>query len=248
MNWGESGVIWPFEKLLQWVSVFYMVSVGVAAVATFAIYHLSARVTADKDRELKKYQTESQTQIADAEAAAAKAMRIAEAERLARAELEHQVAVAEARAAEANAVASQAQLELARLKEPRTIAPEDQDRIIAELTKFTGQNFSVSVFQDPEALALLQVLDVMLKSAGWIRVRFPIRTVSINIAGITAAPSFESGVGATIGPDDRASLAALLALSKALSRAGIPCRRMLHTSELQDKSPNTILIYVGKKP
>ena len=236
------------EKWLQWAKVAYMVSVGVAAAATFAIYHLSAWVTADKERELEKYQNESQIQIADAEAAAAKAMKIAESERLARAKLESQIAGAEERAAEANAVASKAQLELARLKKPRTIAPEDQDRIIAELTKFTGQNFSVSVFQDPEALALLRVLDAMLKSAGWIKVRFPIRTVTIKVAGITAAPSFASGVGATIGRDDRASVAAILALSEALSRAGIPCRRMLHAPELQDKTPNTILIYVGKKP
>ncbi len=236
------------DRLLQWANIVCLVSVGIVAVATFAIYHLSARVTAEKDRELEQYRTDSKIKIAAAKAEAAAARKIAESERLARAELERQVADAEERAAEANAVASKAQLEFARVKETRTIAPEDQDTIIAELTKFTGQNFSVSVFQDPEALALLRVLDAMLKSAGWIRVRFPIRTVSINVAGITAAPSFDSGVGATIGPDDRASVAALLALSEALSRAGIPCRRMLHAPDLQDKTPNTILIYVGKKP
>ena len=89
------------EKWLQWAKVAYMVSVGVAAAATFAIYHLSAWVTADKERELEKYQNESQIQIAGAEE----------------------------RAAEANAVASKAQLELARLKKPRTIAPEDLGKV-----------------------------------------------------------------------------------------------------------------------
>ena len=83
--------------------------------------------------------------------------------------MESQVAVAGARAAEAKAVASQAQLELAKLKQPRTIAPEEQEKIIAALKEFAGQNFSFSVFGDPESMSLLLVLDVMLKSAGWIR-------------------------------------------------------------------------------
>ena len=114
-----------FDKLLQWANIVYVVSVLIAAAASFAVYRLSALVNTAKDRELKKYQTESQINITAAQAEAAEAMKIAESERLARAELESQVAAAEARAAEANAVASQAQLELEKLKEPRTIAPED---------------------------------------------------------------------------------------------------------------------------
>ena len=48
------------ERLLQWANIAYIVGVAIAAVATFAIYHLSARVTAAKDRELEE--TESSRQ------------------------------------------------------------------------------------------------------------------------------------------------------------------------------------------
>ena len=94
------------DKLLQWANIAYIACVVIAAVATFAIFHLSARVNSAKDRELETYRTESTIKITVAQAEAAEAMKIAESERLARAELESQVAAAEARAAEANAVAS----------------------------------------------------------------------------------------------------------------------------------------------
>ena len=236
------------ERYLHWANQAYIVFLAITVVLTYAIYYYSKQITDAKDRELKQYRTESEVKIATAQLESAKAMEIAEAEKLARVELESQVAVAEARAAEANLAASQAQLELAKLKEPRTIASQDQATIIADLKKFTGQNYSVSVFQDPEAVALLRVIEDILKSAGWLRVKFPAGTITISAAGVTAAPSFGSGVWATLGPDDHASLYALVALSKALSRSGIPCRRALHSAELQDKAPNTILIAVGKKP
>ena len=113
------------------------------------IYHLSVRVNAAKDRELEKFRTESTIKITAAQAEVAEAMKITESERLARAELESQVAAAEARAAEANATASQARLELTKLKEPRTIAPEDQDKIIAALTEFAGTKFRLLCVSRP---------------------------------------------------------------------------------------------------
>ncbi|MDE0623883.1 MAG: hypothetical protein OXH83_19640 [Bryobacterales bacterium] len=220
---------------------------AIAAVATFAIYELSARVTAAKDRELEEYRTESRVKIADAQAEAAEAMKIAESERLARAELESQVRAAEARAAQANAVASQAQLELAKLTQPRTIIPEDQEKIIAALKRFQGQSYSFSVFGDPESLALLRVLDVMLKSAGWLRVPSQIGAIVVEVAGSTAGTSHDSGVAAFVGPDNRDAEAAMLALSRVLTDAGIPCRSN-RTEQLRDKAPQAIVINVGKKP
>ncbi len=235
------------DKLLQWTNIVYMVSVGTAAVATFAIYHLSARVNAAKDRELEQYRTESRIKITAAQAEAAEARKIAESERLARAEMESQIAVAEARAAEANAVASQAQLELARLKEPRTIAPEDQEKIIVALKEFAGQNFGFSVFPDPESLSLLRALDAMLKSAGWIRVPAQIGDIVVDAAGNTAGTSHDSGVAAFVGPENRNARVALLTLSKALTVSGIPCKPS-RTEQLRDKTPKAIIINVGKKP
>lgn len=235
------------ERLLQWANMVYLVSLAVAVVASIAIYQLSTRITAAKDRELEEYRTESELKITAAQAEAAEAMKIAESERLARTELESQVAEAEVRAAEANAIASQAQLELAKLKQPRTIAPEAQEKIIAALNAFAGQNFSFSVFGDPESLALARVLDVMLRSAGWLRVRSQIGMIAVDVAGNTAGISHDSGVAAFIGPDDRSAEPALLALSKALTDAGIPCQPN-RTEQLRDKTPKAIVINVGKKP
>ena len=235
------------NKLLQWANIAYIVCGAIAAVAMFAIYHLSARVNAAKDREVERFQTESTIKISTAQAEAAEAMKIAESERLARAELESQVAVAEARSAEANVVASQAQLELAKLKEPRSIAPEDQDKIIAALKEFAGQNFSFAVSPSPEPVALLRTLDAVLKSAGWLRVSSQISTITIEAAGNTAGATYGSGVNASIGPDNLDAAVALAALSRVLNAAGITCRKSL-TEQLRDKTPMAILINVGKKP
>ena len=235
------------DKFLQWANMTYIVCVAIAAVATLAIYHLSARVNAAKDRELETYQTESKIQIAAAQAEAAEAIKIAESERRARAELESQVAAADARAAEANAVATHARLELAKLKEPRTITPEDQEKIIAALKDFAGQHFGFSVFPDPEPLALLRVLDAVLTSAGWHRVPSQLGAIVVDAAGNTAGTSHDFGVTAFVGPDNSAAEAALLALSAALTTAGIPCQPS-RTEQLQDKTPRAILINVGKKP
>ena len=71
------------------------------------------------------------------------------------------------RTAIAEKAASDASLALARFKQPRTLSPEQQDASIAALKPFDGQNFAFAVFPDPEPLALLRVLDVVLKSAGW---------------------------------------------------------------------------------
>ena len=235
------------DKLLQWSNIAYIVLLALIAGMTFVIYHLSARVNAAKDRELENYRTESTIKITAAQAEAAEAIKIAESERLARAELESQVAAAEARAAEANAVASQAQLELEKLKEPRTIAPEDQEKIIAALKEFAGQNFGFSVFGDPESLALLRALDAMLKSAGWLRVPSQIGDIVVDAAGNTAGTSHDSGVAAFVGLDDLDTRAALLTLSRVLTDAGIPCQPS-QTEQLRDKIPKAILINVGKKP
>ena len=235
------------DKLLQWANIAYIVCVAIAAVATLVIYHLSARVNAAKDRELETYRTESTIKITAAQAEAAEAIKIAESERLARVELETQVAAAEVRAAEANAVASQAQLELAKLKEPRTMAPEDQEKIIAALKRFAGQNFGFSVFPDPEPLALLRVLNAVLTSAGWLRVPSQIGAIAVDAAGNTAGTAHDSGVSAFVGPDNRDAEAALLALSRAFTAAGVPCQSH-RTDQLRNKTPKAIIINVGRKP
>lgn len=72
--------------------------------------------------------------------------------------------------AKAQKEASDAALALAKFKAPRTLSPEQRENLISALKPFAGQNFALAVFSDPEALALVRVLDALLKSAGWNRV------------------------------------------------------------------------------
>ena len=87
----------------------------------------------------------------------------------------------------------------------------------------------------------------MLKSAGWLRVSSQIGAIVVEAAGDTAGTSHDSGVTAFFGPDNPDAKAALLALSKALTIAGIPCQPR-RAEQLRDKTPKAILINIGKKP
>lgn len=162
-------------------------------------------------------------------------------------EVNDQIAAAEARVDEANAVASQARRELAEFTEPRAIRPDDREKITATLKQFAGQKFGFSVFGDPESLSLLRTLDTTLKSAGWVRVPSQIGVLEVDAAGDTAGVSHDSGVAAFIGPDNAEAEGALLALSEALTGAGIPCQPS-QTDQLRGKVPKAITINVGKKP
>lgn len=162
-------------------------------------------------------------------------------------ESNQKIVAAEVRAAEANALASQARLELENLTKPRTSAPGDQEQIVVALKQFAGQRFAFSVFEDPEALALLRVLDATLKSAGWVRVSSQIGDIGTDVAGDFAGFTSESGVAALVGPDNREAETTLLTLSKTLTDAGTPCRP-IRTEQLRGKTLNAIVISVGKKP
>ena len=87
----------------------------------------------------------------------------------------------------------------------------------------------------------------MLKSAGWLRVSSQVGDINLDAAGNTAGIAHDSGVNAFIGLDNPAAPAALVALSRALTAAGIPCQSS-QTEQLRDKTPKAILINVGKKP
>ena len=135
------------EKLLQWANIIYISVCGARRRCNGC--HLSVIRTGQQHQRSRigelHYCAESGMEIAIAQAEAAEAMGIAESERRARAELKSQVAAAEFRAAEANAVASEARLELAKLKKPGTIAPENQEKVVAALKGFAGQKFGLSL-------------------------------------------------------------------------------------------------------
>jgi hypothetical protein len=157
-----------------------------------------------------------------------------------------ELAAALVRVAEAEARAAEANLELAKLRDPRKLLPEQQDRIIAALKRFTGQKFSFNVYPDPESLAFLRIIDALLKSAGWERVPSQVGDVEVDAAGSTAGTAYDGGVDALIAPDDENSKPALITLASALTKEGTPCTPH-YNDRLIGKIPKAILINIGKK-
>jgi hypothetical protein len=164
--------------------------------------------------------------------------------------VETELAIQKERTANAEKAASDAALALAKFKQPRTLSPEQQDALLTASKPFAGQHFACAVFPDSEPLALLRVLDVVLKSAGWERVPSQIERqggVLTEVAGESAATIFDSGVDAYIAPEDMESVPAQQAFCSALLAAGIHCESH-RTPQLAGKSPRAITISVGKKP
>ena len=211
------------EKLLPWANLAYIVLVALGA---YGIFQLTARANAEKDRELAKYQADSKVQIEAAQAEASKA---------------------DARAAEANAAAEQAKLELAEFKEPRRLSPSDQNRLVSALNQFSGQPFAFSAYEDPEAHALVEQLDWVLKQAGWQRASSQVGVIVHDVAGDTVGGSVATGVSTYVGKDNPEAEKAMVMLSGLLTRAGIPCQPS-RTEQLNGKTPKAIVINVGKKP
>jgi hypothetical protein len=78
------------------------------------------------------------------------------------------IAEANVRAAQAEQRAAEANLELARMKAPRTLSAEQQDRIVSKLRSFAGIKFDVGLVQgDVEAAELLVTIEAVLQKAGW---------------------------------------------------------------------------------
>jgi hypothetical protein len=165
-------------------------------------------------------------------------------------QFEHDLTDSKIKLANAEKAASDAALALEKFKEPRTFSPAQQDKLIAVLKPFAGQNFAFAVFPDPEPLALLRLLDALLKSAGWKRVPSQIERadgVKVDAAGESAATIFDSGLDAYIAPGDMESVPAQSAFCSALVAAGIPCETH-RTPQLAGKTPRAITISIGKKP
>jgi len=70
-------------------------------------------------------------------------------------------------AADANARAAEANLELARLKLPRTLTQQQRQELTDEMKAFSGQRFSMSAAQDPEAIDLVRTIGECLRGSSW---------------------------------------------------------------------------------
>jgi hypothetical protein len=113
------------------------------------------------------------------------------------------IADANARAAEANQRAAALNLEIVRLKTPRRLSPEQQQRMAATLKRFAGQKFSLTVGQEPEQLNLLADVKATLLSSGWVQVP-PTGFGDIMIGD--AALGFGTGVIGRFAPATNANI------------------------------------------
>ena len=141
VDFWNKAVVWAlFAAAL--VAVLVVITTRMAVVRTRELSDAQNRLMQEKDREVK----------------------------IAQRRLELDLSQQEERTAKAQKDAADAALALAKFKEPRTIPPEDQQKLIAALKPFAGEKFALAVFPDPEPLALARTLDTLLKSAGWQRV------------------------------------------------------------------------------
>jgi hypothetical protein len=155
----------------------------------------------------------------------------------------------EAQITDANARAAQAELELAKIKQWRTLTPKQQQEIGTALSVYAGQNFAFLVFGDPESLSFLGDIKGALKIARWNRVATPPGLggdIAYNVDGIMTPGVNEIGQYVFVPTDDTAAHPAALALAAAISKAGIHCEAQL-SDWLKEHGAKVVIIRIGKK-
>jgi uncharacterized protein YdbL (DUF1318 family) len=169
---------------------------------------------AEANERAKKYQDS----IAEANARAAEAMKAAEQERLARVKIEEKLAW-------------------------RDLNPEKQRRVEAKLKKFTGTEFEIRVFQEPEALHLLNIMVEILHLAGWIQ-RPVDAAMEVSTKYGAAGISVDAGIRILADPKHSDLRVPASALAAALLAEGIDA---VAAEVLLERHPERIHILIGKK-
>lgn len=144
--------------------------------------------------------------------------------------------------AEANERAAEAMLALAKLKQPRVLTGEQQERIFSKIKSFPGRSFAAYAFADQESINLANTIGHILFRAQWVAQR-PDSDIAIGMLGATVL----TGVQIEVAPSHANLLKqASEALASALSAEGLPCK--VAEVPLREKSPNAIHVVIGKKP
>lgn len=152
------------------------------------------------------------------------------------------IAGANQRAAEADERAAEARLELERLKTPRVLSANQKDRLVALLHPYAGQQFSLSVASDPEAISLLKSIQGVLEKAGWVRIPPQLGQILIGDAG----QAFQIGVRLHISPEAPQLLVdRVTVLSTLLNEDGIAS---IAQRNVDLKNNEAINVMVGTKP
>ncbi len=140
--------------------------------------------------------------------------------------------------------------ELARLKTPRSLSESQQEQIASKIKPFPGVPFDLWVSSDSDSTALMQLMDMMLRSNGWIFHKPEVENVGVmsfnDEAGIVAS----SGIAIRI-PEEHLKewLPAVLALRKELNDEGLPTLVGRDTKDSDKvRKRDRIHITIGSKP
>lgn len=162
-------------------------------------------------------------------------------------------AEANKRAAQAEERAAQANLEMAKLRTPRTLSLEQQNRVSGRLRSFAGTQFDVALLVEPETQDLLPQIEDALKAAGWVQIDWKggggIAEITFARknrpqAGIVAV----SGVIIQMHSDHVGELgAAAGALASALNVEGVAAKAEAGLG-VPNSNSQAIHILIGRKP
>jgi hypothetical protein len=161
-----------------------------------------------------------------------------------------QIAEADARAAEANRKAVEAAVALEKFRTPRSLSPEQQASIIKKMRSFAGKSFDIAINNaGPEPLILAEIIEAVLKSAGWTQLNWgndPGDTFFARSQLPNLGISF--GYGIVIATEESKSselLSAAQALASALTAEGVAATAQPPVN--RNNNVNAIHIMVGIK-
>jgi hypothetical protein len=149
--------------------------------------------------------------------------------------------------ASAKKQAAEAVLELARLKAPRSIKPEDQQATCRALTAFAGSTFDMYVAMDQEAIDLAGTIKSMLVCAKWVQI--PTNEI-IGLSGSNPRIGLTTTSGVILEIDETRTKEWKVILEAAtliFRSTGLDAKANV-ASTSTGAGPLAIHIFVGRKP
>jgi hypothetical protein len=157
--------------------------------------------------------------------------------------------------AEANARALESQLALEKFKAPRTLTPEQLNRVSERLKPFTAVRFDTSIIPgDPEAMGFLVQIASALEKGGWVWVEWNHPTGPLmNVYQLAGKPNIGQGgvsVGLRVAVHKDHEAEFIVAATELALSLGAEGAAIMIDAAAGDEIPNhdTIHIVIGKKP
>ncbi len=218
---------------------------GFASERAASAFERAARTEREASQENERA-AKAEQQAIEENARAAKALEAAEVARKNAEGFQLQIAQANERAANAEQRAAEATLELAKLKMPRSLSKEQQERIASKINPFAGTPFDLWVTTDSESAVLMELIDAVLRSAEW-KFNQPegAGLLYANKAGLITA----SGVEIHFPKEHEEWGPAITVLTNALSAEGIATFPFADTTDAQkNMKRDRIHVVIGSKP